>query len=71
VKSLGIVWTAETVEKLFELGPEIYTPGSKMPLQRMTDAGQREALVAYLKAASSQPQHESAGSSDGAAPMRR
>jgi cytochrome c len=50
LKSLDIVWTPETVERLFELGPEVVTPGSKMPLQRMTEPGQRAALIAYLKA---------------------
>ena len=29
LRATDIVWTEETVEKLFELGPEIYTPGSK------------------------------------------
>jgi cytochrome c len=68
LRATDIVWTEETVEKLFELGPEIYTPGSKMPLQRMTDDSQREALVAYLKEAS-----ESAGgpTHDGSAPAQR
>ncbi len=45
----GIVWTEETVDRLFALGPETFTPGSKMPLQRMPDAGDRAALIAYLK----------------------
>jgi cytochrome c len=51
VKKLDIVWTPETLARLFELGPDEYTPGSKMPLQKVTDAAQREALVAYLKLA--------------------
>jgi len=50
LKRLDIVWTAETVEKLFEFGPEVFTPGSKMPLQKMTDARQRAALIAYIAA---------------------
>ncbi len=49
---LDIVWTEDTVSKLFELGPENYTPGSKMPLQKMTDPRQRAALIAFLKMAS-------------------
>jgi len=28
---LDIVWTPETVSKLFEIGPMAYTPGTKMP----------------------------------------
>lgn len=49
LKQLDIVWTEETVSRLFELGPDEYTPGSKMPLQKMTDKAQRDALVAFLK----------------------
>ena len=45
----GIVWTDETIDMLFALGPETFTPGSKMPLQRMPDPGDRAALIAYLK----------------------
>ncbi|MGH6815574.1 MAG: c-type cytochrome [Hyphomicrobiaceae bacterium] len=50
LKKLDIVWSEETVGKLFELGPDTFTPGSKMPLQKILDAGQRAALIAYLKA---------------------
>ena len=49
LKKLDIVWTEKTVSKLFELGPENFTPGSKMPLQKMTDKAQRDALIAYLR----------------------
>lgn len=48
---LQIVWTEETVDRLFALGPDIFTPGSKMPLQKMTDPEQRAALIAFLKEA--------------------
>jgi cytochrome c len=51
LKNIDIVWTEETVTRLFELGPEHVTPGSKMPLQKITDAEQRDALIVYLKAA--------------------
>jgi cytochrome c len=51
LKNMDLVWTEETIGKLFELGPEVFTPGSKMPLQKMTDAAQREALIAFLKIA--------------------
>jgi cytochrome c len=50
LKKLDIVWSEETVAKLFELGPDVLTPGSKMPLQKMTDTRQRAALIAFLKA---------------------
>ena len=51
LKSLDIVWSEETVAKLFELGPDVFTPGSKMPLQKMTDKSQRDALIAFLRVA--------------------
>ncbi len=48
--ALDIVWTAETISALFELGPEAYTPGSRMPEQRLGDPEDRAALVEYLRA---------------------
>jgi cytochrome c len=44
-----VVWNEATVARLFEVGPEVMVPGSKMPLQRMPDAADRAALVDYLK----------------------
>jgi len=45
---LDIIWTPETVAELFEYGPDAYTPGSRMPDQRVTDPADRQALVDYL-----------------------
>jgi cytochrome c len=39
------------VAKLFELGPATYTPGTKMPEQRINSAEDREALVRFLEKA--------------------
>jgi cytochrome c len=44
-----LVWTEETVSRLFEIGPERLVPGSKMPLQRMPDPADRAELIAHLK----------------------
>jgi cytochrome c len=44
-----LVWTEETVSQLFELGPEVLLPGTKMPLQRLPDARARDDLIAFLK----------------------
>ncbi len=55
LRQMSLVWTEETVSKLFEVGPEVLTPGSKMPLQQMTDKAQRDALIAYLKLATLAP----------------
>jgi cytochrome c len=49
LKHLDIVWTPETVAKLFEVGPAAYTPGTKMPEQRIGAAEDREALVKFLE----------------------
>lgn len=51
LKHLDIVWTPETVAKLFEVGPATYTPGTKMPEQRIGAAEDREALVKFLEKA--------------------
>jgi cytochrome c len=50
LKKLNIVWTPETLSKLFEVGPAIYTPGTKMPEQRV-GAEDRAALVKFLEKA--------------------
>ncbi len=53
LKSMNIVWTPETVSKLFELGPNTYTPGTKMPEQRIGSAEDRKALTDFLGRATS------------------
>jgi cytochrome c len=54
LKGMDIVWTPETVSKLFELGPNTYTPGTKMPEQRIGSAADRRALTDFLGRATSQ-----------------
>jgi cytochrome c len=51
LKKLEIVWTPETVSRLFEVGPMEYTPGTKMPEQKIGSAEDRAALVEFLKRA--------------------
>ena len=51
LKKLQIVWTPETVSKLFEIGPANYTPGTKMPEQTIGSAEDRQALVEFLEKA--------------------
>lgn len=48
LKKLDIVWTPETVAKLFEIGPAAYTPGTKMPEQRIGAEADRKALTDFL-----------------------
>jgi cytochrome c len=45
---LDIVWTPETVARLFEIGPAAYTPGTKMPEQRIGAETDRKALTDFL-----------------------
>jgi cytochrome c len=49
LRRMDIVWTPETVAKLFEVGPAAYTPGTKMPEQRITSPEDRDALVRFLE----------------------
>ncbi len=48
LKDMDIVWTPETVARLFEIGPNAMTPGTKMPEQVITSAEDRKALVEWL-----------------------
>jgi cytochrome c len=48
LKKMDIVWTPETVAKLFEVGPNAYTPGTKMPEQRIGSPQDRKALTDFL-----------------------
>ncbi|MCZ8099132.1 MAG: hypothetical protein O9972_14570 [Burkholderiales bacterium] len=49
LRGMDIVWTPETVARLFEIGPNAYTPGTKMPEQTINAAEDREALVRFLE----------------------
>jgi cytochrome c len=51
LRRLDIVWTPETVSRLFEIGPSAYTPGTKMPEQRIGSEPDRAALVKFLERA--------------------
>jgi cytochrome c len=54
-----IVWTEETVAALFEIGPDHYTPGSKMPMQVIAREQDRDDLVAWLRRATDPQEHTS------------
>jgi len=51
LKRMDIVWTPETVAKMFEVGPMTYTPGTKMPEQTISSPEDRKALVEFLEKA--------------------
>ena len=49
----NIVWSADTIDKLFDLGPDHFIPGSKMPMQRIVKPQDRIDLIEFLRAAAS------------------
>jgi cytochrome c len=46
-----ITWTPETVADLFTRGPDVVTPGTTMPVQRLGDPAERAALIRFLEVA--------------------
>jgi len=52
LRESDIVWTAATIDALFDQGPDHYVPGSKMPMQRIAGEGDRADLIGYLRRAS-------------------
>ncbi|MHA7776667.1 c-type cytochrome [Roseibium sp. M-1] len=46
-----IIWSEDTIDRLFLDGPDHYIPGSKMPMQRIVEQKDRDDLVDYLKSA--------------------
>lgn len=49
VASLPFAWDEETIDQLFDLGPDHFIPGSKMPMQRITKPDDRADLIEFLK----------------------
>jgi cytochrome c len=48
LRGMDIVWSQETIARLFEVGPSVMTPGTKMPEQVVGDPDDRRALVEWL-----------------------
>nr|WP_232475019.1 c-type cytochrome [Roseomonas rubea] len=46
-----ITWTRESVADLFTRGPDVVTPGTKMPVQRVENADDMAALLRFLEQA--------------------
>ncbi len=49
-----IVWSPETINGLFDEGPDHYIPGTKMPMQRIVKQSDRDDLIEYLRTATVQ-----------------
>ena len=46
-----IVWNEESIDALFDLGPDNYIPGSKMPMQQIAAPEDRRDLIDFLRVA--------------------
>jgi cytochrome c len=46
-----IIWSDETINDLFDHGPDHYIPGTKMPMQRIVAQQDRTDLIDYLRSA--------------------
>jgi cytochrome c len=51
LKHSQLIWDEHSIAELFRAGPDIVTPGSKMPVQRIKRAEDRRDLVVFLKSA--------------------
>ncbi|WP_299149363.1 c-type cytochrome [uncultured Tateyamaria sp.] len=49
LRGSDIIWTAQTINALFDQGPDHYIPGTKMPMQRIVDPQDRDDLIDYLR----------------------
>jgi cytochrome c len=55
LKAAEFIWTEATLASLFREGPDKLLPGTKMPLQRITDEEQLAHLVEFLREATTAP----------------
>lgn len=46
-----VIWNEETIGRLFDDGPDVMMPGTKMPIQRLKSVERRDELIRYLKEA--------------------
>ena len=46
-----ITWDEKSIDRLFSAGPNEVVPGTKMPLQKVSDNKKRKALIDFLKSA--------------------
>ena len=46
-----VIWNEKTIAQLFDDGPDVMLPGTKMPIQRLKSVERRDELIRYLKGA--------------------
>lgn len=47
----NVIWNEQTIARLFDDGPDVMMPGTKMPIQRLKSVTRRDDLIRYLKSA--------------------
>jgi cytochrome c len=47
----NIIWDEDTIDALFNIGPDHFIPGSKMPMQVIAAPSDRADLIAFLRTA--------------------
>ncbi len=51
-----VIWDEKTIAQLFDDGPDVMMPGTKMPIQRLKSVTRRDDLIRYLKSATAPKQ---------------
>lgn len=51
LKKSTIIWNEQSLGRLFDDGPDVVIPGTKMPIQRLKNIERRDDLINYLKSA--------------------
>ena len=51
LETRDFIWNEHTIDALFDLGPDKYVPGTKMPVQRIAEAKDRKDLISFLRMA--------------------
>ena len=49
LRDAGVTWNEATLRALLSEGPDAFLPGTKMPLQRIPQSEDRDALIDYLR----------------------
>ncbi len=49
LREAEFVWNEDTIDALFDEGPDRFVPGTKMPMQRIARPADRSDLIAFLK----------------------
>ena len=47
----NFIWNERTIDELFDIGPDKYVPGTKMPVQRIAVVKDRRDLISFLRRA--------------------